>query len=71
MTRMGGSSLVTAAGPCRTHTGFPILPAGAGHLATVRATTHPTGSPTPPPYQASVTARILPVAAAVRPRQGR
>jgi dienelactone hydrolase len=30
MTRVGGSSPVTAAGPCRTHTGFPILPAGGG-----------------------------------------
>src|SRR5690242_20483442 len=26
-TRMGGGSPVTAAGPCRTLTGFPILPA--------------------------------------------
>src|SRR6266511_1489953 len=30
MTRVGGSSLVTAAGPCRTPTGFPILPASSG-----------------------------------------
>ncbi len=28
--RVGGGSPITAAGPCRTHTGFPILP---GHLA--------------------------------------
>src|SRR2546430_12923817 len=28
VTRVGGSSLVTAAGPCRTCTGFPILPTG-------------------------------------------
>jgi len=25
--RLGGGSPVTAAGPCRIHTGFPILPA--------------------------------------------
>jgi hypothetical protein len=40
MTRVDGGSLVTAAGPCRILTGFPILPAEGGHLATVRATGH-------------------------------
>jgi hypothetical protein len=38
MTRVGGSSPVTAAGPCRIHTGFPILPARKrGTSLTVRA----------------------------------
>src|SRR6266498_371046 len=33
VSRVGGCSPVTAAGPCRIHTGFPILPTIVGHLA--------------------------------------
>src|SRR6266480_4098703 len=44
LTRLGGRFPVTAAGPCRTHTGFPILPTTAGQLANVvPVATLPTG----------------------------
>ncbi|GIF08138.1 hypothetical protein Asi03nite_56760 [Actinoplanes siamensis] len=48
-TRVGGSSPVTAAGPCRIRTGFPILPAAAGGAPR-------NSSCRPAPYPKAVTA---------------
>ncbi|GAA0944844.1 hypothetical protein GCM10009560_59270 [Nonomuraea longicatena] len=54
---MGGNSLVTAAGPCRIHTGFPILPERGTSLQSPPRTLSPIHPLRQSPLDASLAAR--------------